>query len=715
MCAMLVLLLVGILSLQITFAGDNFSEHEDYVVSHWLHCSNVHSMANNVSKEKCNIQNMIEKRSGLVLSMNDEARTVIPVEVFQSILPFHLATQDSAFDPNVVYFEIQINCRVDINESSGISVEENIWNTIWKFSRLSFRILSSVHESHSTHFNFPLSKTSLLFPSHPFLSGILKRTVIWPVTQWNQSSFLAQQLSFRPAIILEGNSNEEITSFVKQLESSFQVTLYSVKVRYFPQPGKLQLDDVLNAEMLLSPYGGKKATHLVPVEIHEDPCILLGTSHAVLLQQIAIPKQREELFHTDKSNCTVSQWRLLQSLNHLPRILCIIYTTSSHHDRYISAQHGTWLRKCTSHLIISNQSDASINAVQLPFQGEESYANIWQKIRSVWKYVHAHYRQSYDWFLLGGDDLYVIMENMYSLLLSNGIQSKVINGEPVYLGRSLRFNTTNNSNTAPPTPNASAEYFSETEYAAKEAEEARYANGGSGYVLDRIALNVLVRRLLLLPGDPGECKASYRTSIEDALVGQCFYRAAFESTNHHYNNSTSSDSGRMDRINDKNWTADTCGSARESSASCEFDRKKDNASLSKSDEYDKRSLSTGNITRKLESFRQIANPIGVTDTRDIYGRERFHILPPGIVFTVNEDYLRKNHWMGHFTSYPFQNGSNCCSESSISFHYLHPFWMLAVDAFLYKCPRNRIAQYFQTHGKEHYTSHWLNTSSTFVV
>ena len=63
------------------------------------------------------------------------------------------------------------------------------------------------------------------------------------------------------------------------------------------------------------------------------------------------------------------------------------------------------------------------SAVNIKHEGEESWNNMWQKIRSIWKYVHKNYKDDFDWFLLGGDDMYFIMENLKSYLESEEIVS----------------------------------------------------------------------------------------------------------------------------------------------------------------------------------------------------------------------------------------------------------------------------------------------------
>ena len=55
--------------------------------------------------------------------------------------------------------------------------------------------------------------------------------------------------------------------------------------------------------------------------------------------------------------------------------------------------------------------------------GEESYDNMWQKSRSIWKYIAKHYLHSFDYFLLGGDDMFYVIENLRAYLNSQEIQN----------------------------------------------------------------------------------------------------------------------------------------------------------------------------------------------------------------------------------------------------------------------------------------------------
>ncbi len=82
----------------------------------------------------------------------------------------------------------------------------------------------------------------------------------------------------------------------------------------------------------------------------------------------------------------------------------------------------TWAKKCLSFLAFSTIDDPDIPSINIPHLGPESYMNMWQKTRSIWKYIHNYYLDEFEYFLLGGDDMYYIMENLYAFLLSQRLE-----------------------------------------------------------------------------------------------------------------------------------------------------------------------------------------------------------------------------------------------------------------------------------------------------
>jgi len=64
-----------------------------------------------------------------------------------------------------------------------------------------------------------------------------------------------------------------------------------------------------------------------------------------------------------------------------------------------------------------------VGAIDLPHFGEESYGNMWQKIRTMWSYAYEHYADEYDYFYICGDDVYVVVDNLRAFLNSPQIQA----------------------------------------------------------------------------------------------------------------------------------------------------------------------------------------------------------------------------------------------------------------------------------------------------
>ena len=122
-----------------------------------------------------------------------------------------------------------------------------------------------------------------------------------------------------------------------------------------------------------------------------------------------------------------------------PSILCLVYTLEDAHATRIRAIRELWAGGCDGFVAFSNRSDPRIPAISLEHEGPESYDNMWQKVRSIWRFVGIHYIQDYDWFYLGGDDLFLMPNNLkaYLAALAHKNESDPTTKE-YYLGR--RYN-----------------------------------------------------------------------------------------------------------------------------------------------------------------------------------------------------------------------------------------------------------------------------------
>jgi len=174
-----------------------------------------------------------------------------------------------------------------------------------------------------------------------------------------------------------------------------------------------------------------------------------------------------------------------------PRILCTIYTISTEHIK-LNAIRQTWGPKCDGFMAASNATDRELGAVSIPHWGEESYRGVWQKVRSIWAYIHKTYIDDYDFFYIGGDDYYLLVDNLRRYLTSDEILKKH-GGEgwpdPLYLGHRI----------------------------FEIVGETQSNHGGSGYVLNRAALRVLVEKAFMLD----ECMPYRWKHSEDKYVGAC--------------------------------------------------------------------------------------------------------------------------------------------------------------------------------------------------
>jgi len=182
------------------------------------------------------------------------------------------------------------------------------------------------------------------------------------------------------------------------------------------------------------------------------------------------------------------------------KIMCTVYTIEKNHHRIPSIRQ-TWGPRCDGFIVMSDKTDPILGTVNIPHEGNEEYNNIWQKIRSVWSYIYDNYYESYDWFHIGGDDLYILVENLRLYLESEEIQLAANGGKvlpdlskpltsqyPLFLGR--RFKEGGST-------------------------DMIFNSGGSGYTMNKAALKALV-----VNGFP-TCMPHLKTFAEDVMVAKC--------------------------------------------------------------------------------------------------------------------------------------------------------------------------------------------------
>ena len=107
----------------------------------------------------------------------------------------------------------------------------------------------------------------------------------------------------------------------------------------------------------------------------------------------------------------------------------------------------------------------------------------------MWKFAYDHYLNDFDFFHIGGDDHFVIVENLRHLIATGNHLGPWNQNAPLYLGGPLAI-----------------------------GRKRRYCQGGSGYTLNRVALKLLVEQLF----DTADCWPHWQTSMEDTHVAKCF-------------------------------------------------------------------------------------------------------------------------------------------------------------------------------------------------
>mmetsp|Transcript_42166 Transcript_42166/g.101416 ORF Transcript_42166/g.101416 Transcript_42166/m.101416 type:complete len:1036 (-) Transcript_42166:81-3188(-) len=189
-----------------------------------------------------------------------------------------------------------------------------------------------------------------------------------------------------------------------------------------------------------------------------------------------------------------------------PKIFCLVYTTSDNHYSRLPHIRQTWGPKCDGFMVGSNKTEPDIDAVNIPHEGPEEYNNIWQKVRSMWSYIYDNYYNDYDWFHIGGDDLFVIVENLREYVESEEIRTAANGGvylpdgtekfqTPLLLGR--RFAYLGNM-------------------------EEIFDSGGSGYTMNKAALKLLVTEAF-----PNYFPHAH-TFSEDTMVAKLFRKFGVE-------------------------------------------------------------------------------------------------------------------------------------------------------------------------------------------
>eukprot|EP01061_Rhynchopus_euleeides_P005945 TRINITY_DN15030_c0_g1_i1.p1 TRINITY_DN15030_c0_g1~~TRINITY_DN15030_c0_g1_i1.p1 ORF type:complete len:498 (+),score=82.68 TRINITY_DN15030_c0_g1_i1:102-1496(+) len=164
------------------------------------------------------------------------------------------------------------------------------------------------------------------------------------------------------------------------------------------------------------------------------------------------------------------------------RVMCLVYTLGRNRATKLESQRRTWGHRCDGFAAMSDVWDPVVPSVALAHEGREDWHNMWQKSRAIWAWAHLKHIENYDYFVMGGDDMYVNIDNLKHYLQT------LDKTKPLYVGRSILQ------------PNA----------------KVRFNAGGAGYTLSRPALKILGEKL-----DNPACNPHGVFSWEDVQVSQC--------------------------------------------------------------------------------------------------------------------------------------------------------------------------------------------------
>ena len=149
-------------------------------------------------------------------------------------------------------------------------------------------------------------------------------------------------------------------------------------------------------------------------------------------------KIQQEIFNTNNNNNNEDKANKAKAaFTENIKLLCMVYTHENRHD-IIQAIIETYGSQCDGFIAFSNVTDLAVGAISIPHEGPEEYGNMWMKVRSIWQFVYdQRYVNKYDLFHIGGDDMYVIPNNIKRLVAGVDTVSVSYKTQPLYLGASI--------------------------------------------------------------------------------------------------------------------------------------------------------------------------------------------------------------------------------------------------------------------------------------
>jgi len=337
-------------------------------------------------------------------------------------------------------------------------------------------------------------------------------------------------------------------------------------------------------------------------------------------------------------------------------LLCLTFTYEPNEDHIFGIVH-TWGSECDGYLAYSNHTNSKLSIIKANTLKPELYDNMWFKtVLMINSIISSQLINEYQYFLFGGDDLYIIIKNLRSFLLSSKIKNKNKNN-PIYIGRIIKQN----------------QYLS-------------YVSGGSGYILNRLSIRILAD-MLNLSSSP--CLPTIHTSMEDVMIAHCLKLVGILPVNYDYlfdidddssnssvvNNNSIDDDNNNDESNSSNCNDDFREIVNNSNKTCTYNKS--------SDHYDYKT-----IQDNKSSFLS-GDDDGDDYNHHIYswfdydGKEIFHPITP------SEAYQGSQEWYIN-RAMRYKLGDDCCSKYSISFQSIATsFTMRCLDYLIHSNGSNR--------------------------
>jgi len=156
------------------------------------------------------------------------------------------------------------------------------------------------------------------------------------------------------------------------------------------------------------------------------------------------------------------------------RILYAVVTHSKVHEERVLPLMRTWLSRVDHLVVLSDKADERIGTVVFPFDGPQTYDNMWNVFKGVYHYLYPHYFATgdFDWLVLLTDDVFGIPENVEALVREPDVVAMHARGDAVFMGRLF--------NAAFPDPTG---------------DIAAYASGGPMRLMNRVAMDKLYAQL----------------------------------------------------------------------------------------------------------------------------------------------------------------------------------------------------------------------------